>query len=451
MLIHSAGQDHGLGCLRVVCGLHRYPCAKMRLHIGASCLKSREVLAVFCIILVAFTTGCPSKNRDDGKASRVRKVHLGDPLNVVRGTVNKPELDGQDLAYLRSLKDFYLISSIYFDKESDYDESSVVNNKTVEEEAAPTQKSSDEEEQYSRYNIRDNNKAGFIEFSEVLDVGSAQDRYSFRIYTDEPLIAIRGSRPAIRGRRMEVFENDIKVENMLLLHFSKSQDGNYFSLLTVGLDDKHEASTVYALYFANGIDNNYKTIDEKYNYYLGPGVQIGWNTGQLINIDICGANVPEKGLAEIRSAIDQWAQALAPQFKNDKALLKLNVRELKSNYKPFTDFDQHCVYIIDDFLAKPNPKVAEYGVTATIADSHSVRIQDSDILIFSKEFNKQGASIWDEKSNLDRQFVFAHEMGHFLGLDHQFNPDIKSIMSYEFTDSRLQKYDFDAIRALYSN
>ncbi|NJM10455.1 MAG: matrixin family metalloprotease, partial [Bdellovibrionaceae bacterium] len=44
-----------------------------------------------------------------------------------------------------------------------------------------------------------------------------------------------------------------------------------------------------------------------------------------------------------------------------------------------------------------------------------------------------------------------HEMGHLLGLHHQFDPSISSIMSYKDDRRGLQDYDVKAIQALYED
>jgi predicted Zn-dependent protease len=45
-----------------------------------------------------------------------------------------------------------------------------------------------------------------------------------------------------------------------------------------------------------------------------------------------------------------------------------------------------------------------------------------------------------------------HEIGHFLGLHHQFNPAIPSIMSYaEKNESKLYDYDVKAVQHLYED
>ena len=60
----------------------------------------------------------------------------------------------------------------------------------------------------------------------------------------------------------------------------------------------------------------------------------------------------------------------------------------------------------------------------------------------------------DESKKQHRYLIYApsHELGHFYGLDHQFDytEDNKSIMGYKIDFTELQPYDKKAVRALYS-
>lgn len=66
-------------------------------------------------------------------------------------------------------------------------------------------------------------------------------------------------------------------------------------------------------------------------------------------------------------------------------------------------------------------------------------------MIWVKENEKFG-TVFEETESL--QSTTAHEFGHLLGLHHQFDKSLKSIMSYDGTDY-VTAYDTEAIARLY--
>jgi predicted Zn-dependent protease len=88
------------------------------------------------------------------------------------------------------------------------------------------------------------------------------------------------------------------------------------------------------------------------------------------------------------------------------------------------------------------------GVTFTTLDLVNYSHIDSDILIFEKDLEAVSRNR-PELLIPELTRTLKHEMGHFLGLDHQFKDEIHSIMSYRPSDDELFDYDKKAILELY--
>ncbi|MEK6554296.1 MAG: matrixin family metalloprotease, partial [Bdellovibrionota bacterium] len=224
-----------------------------------------------------------------------------------------------------------------------------------------------------------------------------------------------------------------------ILHFSRHKNGNIFSLLAYGTDK--DGRTLNAIYFAKKFNPQIPTRTAKpYFYLMGPGYKYNWKEKQL-TIDVCGEH-DEFVEDHTVHAINEWNSALGKKMKIEFGLPK--------KFYPFSDFNQHCIYIVDNILSKADPRRANYGTTYTIENSEKSELIDSDIFIFKKEFEKNGYSFDAAELRQEMRFTFVHEIGHFLGLDHVFEDGVKSIMGYDFDlEPKLQPIDKEAIRALY--
>lgn len=239
---------------------------------------------------------------------------------------------------------------------------------------------------------------------------------------------------------------DNETMNVNVLHWSQATDGNFISVL-LDFTDPVAGKTIAGLYFRReGTQAVLPSLSTQYNYLAGPGVGISWDNHATLKLEVCG---DASQLSAAASAMNNWKSALLGR-------LDIQVSQA-TQYGPFTELNQHCLYMVDTYISDPRTEVANFGVTLTILDRKRGRIADSDVMIFKAEFDKlrapltaAGATASQLQSTLQyyKNITFIHELGHFLGLDHQFDGTL-SIMSYKFNTQVLTSYDVQAIQALY--
>jgi hypothetical protein len=227
-----------------------------------------------------------------------------------------------------------------------------------------------------------------------------------------------------------------------LLHVSSSQSGEVGSLLLKSYS-KEEGVALTALYFAKTSPQRL-TPNTSINYFYinGPGVASAWPLGKSIKLDVCGDDsswiVPN-----VQIAAEKWNTSLP-------AATQIKVKWAPT-FAPFSDLKQNCVLVVDDLIIEPDPRGGVFGVTASISDLNKLEILSGNILLFHKEAAKEGLpGMQDARFSSDLAITVLHEMGHFLGLDHQFEKDVQSIMSYDFSQApSLKPYDREAIAEMY--
>lgn len=254
--------------------------------------------------------------------------------------------------------------------------------------------------------------------------------------------------------------NNKESYDLTTLHYSISADKSQFSFLASFNNKKSGKSLLSVTFFHPKIifeANTVKTTVKNFNYLAGNGVKSAWklNDKGQVKIDVCPSTV--KGMAKqfenysledtqvvIRNAIKEWEQP----FKSLDKKFSIDIRFPK-RCKPFSDVNQHAIYWIGDYLTY-TPDNKNYGVALVETNPKSSEIITSDILLFESEINKldkEKAPISEKRSETRRALI--HEVGHFLGLDHNFE-DNHSIMSYKVVEE-LGRYDKEAIYELYSD
>lgn len=236
------------------------------------------------------------------------------------------------------------------------------------------------------------------------------------------------------------------------LHWSVALDRHTVSFLAA-VDDPKDPSKgrgLLAFYFEKQRPEpaHVPTTVPKYVYVSGPGRKVGWSlaANEELNVQLCGS----PGYANmVKNAVEAWQPAL-----RDRLPLKFSVAQ---TYAPFSDLNQHCIYIVDAYVNEQRSDVFNFGETWPILSRYQAKIIDADIFIFKAEIDKvrqyavskgRDPGIADSFTETRVPMAVSHEVGHLLGLGHKFD-GTPSIMSYDWKYPLPQAYDTEALEELY--
>jgi hypothetical protein len=234
--------------------------------------------------------------------------------------------------------------------------------------------------------------------------------------------------------------------DLSIVHWSQSKDRNFISIL-FKTNEASAGKALMAIYFSKaGESKRIERTSEQFKYIAGNGVKIGWADTDL-TIRYCDSG---SEFYAVKDAVAKWQTVLNG---------RLNIHLVSaSSFAPFSDLNEHCFKFVDSYIFEKNQEQAVYGITLPIISSSKAKIVDSDIFIFRKEFEKvisnarrHGVPQYKIDAYLEDHYTitFVHELGHFLGLDHQFD-GTKSVMSYKFDSKSPTDYDIEAIQELYN-
>lgn len=177
-----------------------------------------------------------------------------------------------------------------------------------------------------------------------------------------------------------------------------------------------------------------------------PFQALSWGqTGHRVVGQIADLHLSKKAKEQVKNLLGHVTLAdsttWADEVRSDPAY---------DSYKPW-----HYVSIED---SKPySPKDDKMDVIKGIRemiDTVRGEIINSNIFLWNDEMLKLGYSFKDANTSNNSYklslHVLIHEIGHFLGLHHQFKKDVPSVMSYSSDNFvELQTYDIQAIQHLY--
>lgn len=235
-----------------------------------------------------------------------------------------------------------------------------------------------------------------------------------------------------------------------LVNYSSSPDGTKHSLLIHYGGGTRESLLAYR--FAKVTDHD--RVPEKtaapYNYLYGRGVKVNWQPSAPVPIVFCTDQTPEYGYEDFMSRVQMWREVLHNR-------LDLHL-EPSANCPTFDDVNTRTAGFVKAWAEIPHTREGIVGMAGTMSLYSDSTIVDSDIFIFSQEWqeildSRNDGSVYDSAQTVSARLreqirqTMLHELGHFLGLAHIFD-GTPSVMAYDDVGI-LTPYDIGAIQELY--
>jgi hypothetical protein len=220
------------------------------------------------------------------------------------------------------------------------------------------------------------------------------------------------------------------------LHYSLKTSGEAFSILAETEASSSGKILLAFTFVRKSAEKDIGLTSTIYKYIFGAGVKVGWQQGNDLEINICGKQHYFVEFAYM-NGIRDWNKALNKRLNIKTTIL--------TTYPPFSDLNTKCIYTVRGYLTRTD-KFVNMASTITKANLFEGKLLDSDIMVWVKENEKFGLP-FELVSSL--QQTTTHEVGHMLGLHHQFDKAITSIMSYDDNVTTVSDYDEKAIAELY--
>lgn len=373
-------------------------------------MKLQFALLLFPLLLA----GCPdtNKNRDD---EMFKTVQMGHPEKLFAGADTNPDMWSQ--GYFKSGQTVWVDGLVSFESLGRYS-----TKRTNLQKANAASKNPGEGKK----------KGGLPPFIVSVESQSAIIFENVQLKISLKFIKVSNTETII-----EMSENGKVEVKSNLIHFSMEPKRRNFTLLTYETD-KGESSVSYFQFRTYPLEKVELRPNTYYKFIAGPGVYARWK--KPIHLEVCGKD--KNYLNEVAEiAVADWNRHLPADTK-----IKLSVAK---RYHPFSDLNQNCLTVIDDLLMEPRSNIGKLATAYTLEDTRNLELFSSNILFFSREFAKTSQ---DYRSPLLRNmfiYTVTHEIGHTLGLDHQFDVQVPSIMSYEKDVLSTTAYDAAAIGELY--
>ncbi len=243
-------------------------------------------------------------------------------------------------------------------------------------------------------------------------------------------------------------------------HYSLAEDEKSFSFLfslPVDFDPAIRNETLLmAVYFIKKENEGILTqmVNTAYNFLYGPGVKVAWNQERPRTALICGNAGESRHYSDlIAEAATEWK----PVLKNR---LQLEYQFATEPCPPFSDINTQTVTHAPEIIIVEGPDDLTSAATLVTPDFFKSELVDADIWFIEGEWEevlkkyRPGDTlatpevINNSTFRSNYKWTMVHEMGHFLGLHHQFD-GTPSVMAYGDDTDRIYTYDREAIFELY--
>lgn len=242
--------------------------------------------------------------------------------------------------------------------------------------------------------------------------------------------------------RFKVRDGGLELDSMngfpvTVKHYSLKNDKKAFSFLFTVNDPEYGLTLSSVTFTARSQEPKEPQRIGDFSF-LFSNFAIKW--AEAISIDATGPlNELTKGT--IRQSLSAWFTKSTDAATHPVGLT------FSENFPPFSDLNHHGITIVPSFRAESGERFVVKGLNLSAVDTSTWSLVDSDIFIFAASADQpyNGAS--------DRTIV--HELGHFLGLGHEFAKResgaslYSSVMAYLHASDDVTERDREAIRALY--
>ena len=393
----------------------------------------RLVGLLLIFLFAGLQQGCGgSKSSGDRPVPRPRTPQELQQRFFIHGDINALIADstGQTQSFLdrdslEAFDNFSVAGFVSFEERIERSEVDPINSQDDLEDANSTDKeASDEETPEDRFRF--------------VSEGNGRFRYQSTQFPDFYL-AFRDQNGRLELESLHIGQ-DRELLASKVLHYSLMENGEAFSFL-FEYEDQTVGRSIAAIYFYKTGLGNGRIVPTKdnYAYLLGRDTAIGWE--KALDLEICGSRAINQA-ERIRRAVCKWD---FEQPSRSIGFLPYTIEE-NPNPPPFSDLNHNCLYMTSNYRFEDQENTRTLGLALPVINYSSAHIVGGFIFI-AEDAHEDAVG-----SSIDA--TITHEVGHMLGLGHEFARDYlgnsvyDSIMGYEgigFVTPR----DRAAIRDLY--